>query len=168
MRAKSGIRVLASVLLLQTIVVASCGKDSPTDASHELIAELAAAPPFVLQGDEVIIQITIRNDTGKEIQTDYGCCWTFQMYTSDMQELNMQWLCPAVTCPERSLMPGEQMSFSHRFSTVVPTYYATNWPSEDGKLAAGKYFVRSGLGDLRDDSNAGPWVQGEFWVVKVK
>jgi len=157
--------ILVAMLLFQWIIVASCDVRPLIEPPNELITKLTITPARVVQGQEIRIEMLVWNHTKQEIRLDCDCCWRFQVYTGDMQELYMMWPCPTVVCLGLRFMPDEQMRYPNRFPTRA---LYESWPSDSGNLAAGKYIVRAGYGDLSKDDNPCPWAQAVFWVVKKK
>jgi hypothetical protein len=155
--------ILVGLLLSPWIIIASCDDRSLEGAPNELIAELAFTPERVVQGEKIVIEMLVWNNTKKEIVLDCGCCWRFRLFTSEMQELAMTWPCPTVVCLPMHFRPGEQRRYTHRFAALVAD---ESWPSDNGNLPIGKYIVRAGYGDLFSDDNPCPWAQGAFWVIK--
>ena len=168
MSTRIGIRVPLSILLFQLIVIPSCEQSTRIEATHTLIVELTATPERVVRGGDVTVEMVLWNNTNKEILIEETCCWTFQVFTSDMQELPIFWICPTSVCLTRRLMPGERMRRSEKFPTLIPSSYAEYWPSDDGKLPAGEYIVISQLGYLKSDPRIVPFGQVKFEVVKPR
>ena len=157
--------VLAVVLLFQGIVVASCDDRSLEEAPNELIAELAFTPERVVQGEKIVLEMLIWNNTKKEIVLDCGCCWRFRLYTADMEELQTEWPCPTVVCQPMHIKRDDQRRYTYRFAALVAD---ESWPSDNGNLPVGKYIARAGFGDPSGNDSPCPCAQGVFWVIEKK
>ncbi len=155
--------ILVGLLLSHGTIIASCDDRSLEEIPNELIADLTFTPARVVQGERIVLEMLIWNNTKKEIVLDCDCCWLFRLFTADMQELVMAWPCPAVVCGPMHIGAGDQKRYTYRFSALVAD---ESWPSDNGNLPVGKYIVRAGYGDLSDDDNPCPWAQGVFWVIE--